>query len=203
MTLAHQKYFPALRGLDAVSAMSAHGGGHYRSGNDRWGTPASIVEAARKCMGGIDLDPASEPIANETVKAARYFTLEDDGLAQHWSGRVFMNPPYSESGQKHRFIEKMEWHYLRGEVTQAVMVVSAGIQHAWGEPIRRSATGLCIYAMNANTRWHDLSNKQRPTSGVPGIIIYFGAHVDRFYDAFQHLGLVVRPIRPATPIKES
>jgi len=43
----------------------------------------------------FDLDVAS-PKDNKTfVPATRRFTIDDDGLSQPWSGRVWMNPPYS------------------------------------------------------------------------------------------------------------
>jgi hypothetical protein len=35
----------------------------------RWISPEQFVEAARRTMGGIDLDPASNVTANEAIKA--------------------------------------------------------------------------------------------------------------------------------------
>jgi hypothetical protein len=58
-------------------------------------TPEFVVEATRKVLGVIDLDPASSPEANELIQAARIFTREDDGIQQPWSHdtKVFLNPP--------------------------------------------------------------------------------------------------------------
>lgn len=58
-------------------------------------TPKPFVEAVRETMGGIDLDPASCDAAQTVVQAAVYLTAEDDGLScvEHWSGKVFTNPP--------------------------------------------------------------------------------------------------------------
>lgn len=44
----------------------------------------------------FDLDVASPPWETY-VPAARKFTKADDGLLNEWTGRVWMNPPYSES----------------------------------------------------------------------------------------------------------
>jgi hypothetical protein len=43
-------------------------------------TPAAHIEAARAVLGTIDLDPASNAQAQQTVKAEQFFTPEDDGL---------------------------------------------------------------------------------------------------------------------------
>ena len=58
-----------------------------------WHTPAAYVEAARAVMGRIDLDPASDTVANQTIKAKVFYTEHDNGLDYDWVGRVFLNPP--------------------------------------------------------------------------------------------------------------
>lgn len=76
-------------------------------------TPPEIVEAARTCMGGIDLDPFSCSKANEVVKATRFYSLAsgEDGFALPWFGRIFCNPPggktANESNQKRAWFRLM------------------------------------------------------------------------------------------------
>jgi len=62
------------------------------TGNPEWYTPAEYIELAREVMGKIDLDPASNPFAQETVKAEQFYTEDDDGLSQPWWGQVWLNP---------------------------------------------------------------------------------------------------------------
>ena len=60
----------------------------HNSGNNEWYTPGPIIEAARKVMGNIDIDPASSAAANETVMAKKYYTEETNGLEQEWKSNV-------------------------------------------------------------------------------------------------------------------
>jgi phage N-6-adenine-methyltransferase len=64
---------------------------HFSSKTDMWSTPQDFYDELNKEF-GFTLDPCAIP---ENAKCNKFYTKEDDGLAQDWSGdRVFMNPPY-------------------------------------------------------------------------------------------------------------
>src|SRR4051812_17263875 len=95
--------------------------------SNEWYTKACYLDAARKVMGDIDLDPASCELANKTVKAKRYYTKKEDGLKQAWHGRVWCNPPFRrrEDGYGSSielFTRKLVDEYKAGNVTQAILL---------------------------------------------------------------------------------
>jgi phage N-6-adenine-methyltransferase len=63
----------------------------HSSASCEWPTPPELFAALDARYGPFTLDPCATP---DNAKCARYFTRADDGLAQPWTGRVFMNPPY-------------------------------------------------------------------------------------------------------------
>ena len=65
----------------------------FTSKSNEWATPQSFFDALSAEFGPFDLDPCATP---ENAKCARFFTIEQDGLKQKWSGKVFMNPPYGK-----------------------------------------------------------------------------------------------------------
>jgi len=59
------------------------------NGHDEWLTPPEIIKA----LGLFDLDPCA-PIDRPWNMAINHFTIQDNGLAKKWFGRVWLNPPY-------------------------------------------------------------------------------------------------------------
>ena len=61
---------------------------------DEWSTPQDFFDELNKEF-NFTLDPCATP---ENAKCEKYYTKEDDGLKQDWSGEtVFCNPPYGRA----------------------------------------------------------------------------------------------------------
>ena len=159
----------------------------HNSGNNEWYTPAEVIEAARAVLGGFDLDPASSETANQTVQAERFFTAEDDGLAQEWPvGRIWMNPPYAQPlmGQ---FATKFAAEIRRGST--GIVLVNNATETAWFHEIAAECSAICF--PRSRIRFLDPEGK---ASGAPlqgQAIIYCGPDVFEFCEAFTGFGLVV------------
>jgi phage N-6-adenine-methyltransferase len=103
---------------------------------DRWRTPDEVLAPIRALGGGrIALDPATE--ADNPVGADRWFTREQDGLAQSWDadGIVFVNPPYSRPNLD--LWSKKAWDESVTHDHGIVLLVSADVSVAWYRNLRR------------------------------------------------------------------
>lgn len=67
----------------------------FSSKSDLWETPQDFFDNLDKEF-HFTLDACALP---ENAKCKRYYTPEDDGLLQPWSGVVWCNPPYSECAE--------------------------------------------------------------------------------------------------------
>lgn len=63
---------------------------HFSSKTDLWETPQDLFDKL-DAVYHFDLDACALP---ENAKCQRYFTPEQDGLSQEWTGNVWCNPPY-------------------------------------------------------------------------------------------------------------
>jgi len=92
-----------------------------------WTTPQDFFKALDKKF-HFTLDPCA---TSENAKCKRYFTKADDGLAQLWTGRVFMNPPYGR--------EIGKW-----------------VKKAYEESQSNAELVVCLLPARTDTRWwHD------------------------------------------------
>jgi phage N-6-adenine-methyltransferase len=64
--------------------------GMYSSASDDWSTPQQLFDLLNDEF-HFTLDVCASP---HNAKCATFFTREEDGLAQPWTGRCWMNPPY-------------------------------------------------------------------------------------------------------------
>ena len=152
------------------------------SGNNEWYTPAEYIEAARKAMGSIDTDPASNDIANKVVKAEKYYTIETNGLAHDWTGNVWMNPPYS-SDLISKFVEKLKEQ--RANYNQAIILVNNATETQWFYEIVKIASAVCFPKSRVKFYMPD-GKTGAPLQGQA--LIYVGDNYEKFISAFGGIG---------------
>jgi hypothetical protein len=93
---------------------------------DDYGTPPAYCELSRYTLGAIDLDPSSSAYWNHWhVKAAKFYSAEDDFTKQPIGGRVHWNPPSGKGPDKKTSLPRLAWRMLvdawrRGECKGAV-----------------------------------------------------------------------------------
>jgi len=141
--------------------------------NDRneWLSPPDLIAK----LGAFDLDPCA-PIRRPWPTAARHFTIEDNGLARAWEGRVWLNPPYGKLIVP--FMERLAAHGV------GTALIFARTDSKWfHELVFSQADALCF--MRGRPNFY-LPNGSRSTStgGAPSVLAAYGPYdVDRLYQS--------------------
>ena len=149
-----------------------------------WYTPSVYIEAARNVLGIIDTDPASSEIAQKTVKAETFYTVDDNGLDQKWLGNVWMNPPYT-SGLIDQFIDKLKKHVVGDDVFAAIVLVNNATETKWFQSLASMSSAICFPA----SRIRFLNQEGEPGSPLQGqAIAYIGPDSEEFKMEFSKFG---------------
>jgi phage N-6-adenine-methyltransferase len=161
-----------------------------QTGEMEWFTPALYVEKARRVLGDFDLDPASCAMAQETVQARHFYTVEDDGLEQDWNGNVWLNPPYAGkliAAFAGKLIDQLEC----GNVDAAMMLTNSYTETSWFHNLAKSCNALCVTRGRIKFE-SPHGEKCAPTNGQ--CFFYFGDERPRFIAEFSEVGtILVRP----------
>ena len=169
----------------------------YRStGQVEWYTPGNVLDAARQVLGGtIDLDPASCAEANNTVKAASYYDIEADGLAQEWHAeRLWLNGPYGTVGPRGGesrqgvWVKKLLDEHTAGRTKQAILLVRAATCSAWFRPLWQFPLVFLAKRLEF-VQGPGATGQSVAHSAVVGV----GVDVERFVEVFSSWGHVIVP----------
>ena len=170
-------------GAKTIRAASTHVGKN--SGENEWYTPTCFIDSAREVMGSIDLDPASSEIANKTIKAIKFFSIENNGLEQDWGGNIWMNPPYANPLIK-QFSDKL--CSSMDNIAHAIVLVNNATETAWFQQMALLASMICF----TSKRVRFLDPEGNPGAPLQGqAILYFGGNGDIFAEKFSRHGFIV------------
>ncbi len=144
---------------------------HDQLTSDDYYTPSWVFEQ----MGiEFDLDVCAPPDGVPWIPAARHFSRREDGLLQHWEGRVWMNPPFSKPQV---WVERFIIH------NHGVCLVPMSMGR-WLDPLWGLADGMVL----AQPRFEFAGGAGL---GIPCRIL-FAAFGDECVEAISRLGVVRR-----------
>lgn len=144
----------------AVQRVASDGLTRQDGGSDEWLTPRYITDT----LGPFDLDPCSPGDRRPWDTAALHYSAEVDGLRQQWSGRVWLNPPYSDAG---RWIARLAQH---GHGT--ALIFARTETRMWHEHIWPHATALLF--LRGRLRFCRVTGKPAGTAAAPSVLVAYG-----------------------------
>lgn len=155
-----------------------------------WYTPEEpYIKMVREVLGDIELDPASNEMANGWIKATSFYTEKEDGLKQEWKAQtVFLNPPYSKTAGKSNqavWSQKMADEFRAGNFKEGILLVNTTNGYGWYEDLYR-AYPVCL--VRERIRFINEAGVQGGQAKRGQTFVYMGAEEDRFRAVFQRIG---------------
>jgi len=137
----------------------------YSSKSEEWATPQAFFDKLDEGF-HFTLDPCA---TSENAKCAKFYTKEQDGLAQDWTGEtVFCNPPYGREIKD--WVKKCAEHGQRGGV--AVMLIPARTDTQWFHEYIYGKAG--IHFIKGRIKFGESKN----SAPFPSMVVIFGGNAN-------------------------
>lgn len=132
-------------------------------------TPAYLLEPVRRLLGGMGIDPCTEP--DNPTKAEQFYCLPQDGAALPWdAATVFCNPPYGEA--RKRWVERS---ISEGRYRKVVLLIPAHTETKTCQAALEACTSALF--VKARLRFGVLrENGRQEAASHPSVL--FGFNVD-------------------------
>lgn len=157
---------------------------------DEWFTPVFLLNRVHSFFDRDFIDPASCYEAQEVVKASRFYSKSDNGLLQKWSGRVWLNPPYSKP-LINQFVTKLIMECQANRCKEALLLTNAATDTKWFSVAARNAK-LSLLIQGRLHFWHPDKKSGKPRYGQS--LFYFGSRPEEFIGFFADLGIVCQAV---------
>lgn len=145
-------------------------------------TPEYVLEPVRELLGGIGLDPCTEP--DNPTKARQFYCLPSDGCALPWDAEsVWCNPPYGEA--KDRWVERC---INEGTQRRVVLLIPAHTETRTFQRALQACTSVLL--VRARLRFGVLRENGRQEAASHGSAM-FGFAVD--LSPLAAMGTILRP----------
>lgn len=173
----------------------------HSSRTDIWYTPINILDKVKAVLQTIDLDPASDDVANKRVNALNIITEQQDSLSPltEWKeGNLFLNPPGGKIGNKSRtsmFWQRLMLHRQQGKLTHGIFLAfsAEALQNTQGKGC--SSIGEYIICIpKKRIRFDDENGNPGKAPSHSNVIVYIPGTVDErniFYDQFKDVGVIL------------
>jgi phage N-6-adenine-methyltransferase len=185
-----------------MSGMIAAASSSKKYDGDEHYTPSDYIDLVREVLGSIDLDPASNIEAQTTVGAALWYGKKEDGLAHEWSGRVFLNPPYSDPAP---WIAKLLEALGSGAVPEAIVLTNNTTDTDWAQSLLDASAAVCF--TRGRIAFDRPGSKANKGTRQGQVFFYLGNDPDSFIAAFEEFSFDAdkEPVRnailrPAAPL---
>lgn len=140
-------------------------GAAFQSNRHNWETPRKFFDELNSKY-HFTLDPCA---SNTNYKTGRYFTCEDNGLIQSWSGEcVFCNPPYGR--QIGKWVEKCHDEGLQG--TRICLLIPARTDTAYFHDFIYNKPNTRIEFIRGRLKY-ELNGVPGGASPFPSMLVFF------------------------------
>lgn len=136
---------------------------HSKHKSVEWYSPGWVFDGLELTF---DVDPCS-PFDMETVVPARVkYTVFDDGLAQPWYGRVWLNPPYG--------LDTALWMQRMIEHAHGIAMVFSRTDAAWCQDALKSADAFLFLSGRVNFIPGLENQHKKSRSGAGSVMLAWG-----------------------------